>query len=190
MSSLLLMLFSIFSHFRIFYRITGEFQKRLARNVCADLWIVIPAKCGCVFWSISWFKTILQRQQRESGWNTKHIFHTLVTTDVQIVKRAVCIRRRLHDLCYAAHGGVTAVWRRTTEVKTAGETGFHCVTNIRTGISYWQRCDTSHGKGESKILSLIPSFFNFNIKALPSVLILIIADQMLTESLCCSNKYN
>jgi len=31
---------------------------------------------------------------------------------------------------------------------------------------------------------------NFIIEDLPSVLILIIADQMLNDSLCCSNKYN
>jgi len=31
---------------------------------------------------------------------------------------------------------------------------------------------------------------NFIIKDLTSVLILIIADQILNESLCCSNKYN
>jgi len=31
---------------------------------------------------------------------------------------------------------------------------------------------------------------NFIIKDLPSVLILIIADQILNDSLCCSNKYS
>ena len=31
---------------------------------------------------------------------------------------------------------------------------------------------------------------NFIIKDLPSVLILIIADQRFNDSLCCSNKYN
>ena len=31
---------------------------------------------------------------------------------------------------------------------------------------------------------------NFTIKDLPSVLILIIADQIVNDSLCCSNKYN
>ena len=31
---------------------------------------------------------------------------------------------------------------------------------------------------------------NFKLKDLPSVLILIIADQIINDSLCCSNKYN
>jgi len=37
---------------------------------------------------------------------------------------------------------------------------------------------------------MVDSELNIIIKFLPSMLILIIADQILNDSLCCSNKYN
>ena len=66
------------------------------------------------------------------------------------------------------------------------------LSNTMSGmLTYWMPTNGTLLTWNTPVITKISrAGSNFIIKNLPSVLILIIADQLLNYSLCCSNKYN